>query len=68
MCSSSDAEQTHIIFRGVVVAVASDGKIMPPHLIETGLKTNTPKYLMILKEVLFLWIMKNHDPPNAMFI
>ena len=34
-------------------AIASDGKVMPPHFIEAGLKINMAEYLKILKEVLF---------------
>ena len=33
-------------------AVASNGKVMPPHFIEAGLKINTVEYLTILEEVL----------------
>ena len=35
----------------VSVAVKSDGKVMPPHFIESGLKINTSEYLKILKDV-----------------
>ena len=33
-------------------AIASDGKVMPPHFIEVGLKINRAEYLKILEEVL----------------
>ena len=36
----------------VFAAVASDGKVMPPHFIEAGLKINTAEYLKVLKDVL----------------
>ena len=48
--------------------VASDGKVMPPHFIDAGLKINTAKYLKILKEFLLPWIKKNYDPIKVMFI
>ena len=43
-------------------AVASDGKDLPPHFIETGLKINTVEYQRILEEVILPWIKKNYDP------
>ena len=49
-------------------AIASDGKVMPPHFIEVGLKINTAEYLKILEEVLLPWIKKNYDPIKVMFI
>lgn len=49
-------------------AVASDGKVMPPHFIEAGLKINTVEYLKILEEVLLPWIKKNYDPMKVMFV
>ena len=36
----------------VFAAVASDGRVMPPHFIEAGLKINTAKYLNILNDAL----------------
>ena len=48
--------------------VASDGKVMPPHFIDAGLKINTAEYLKILKEVLLPWIKKNYGPMKVMFI
>ena len=48
--------------------VASDGKVMPPHFIDAGLKINTAEYLKILKEVLLPWIKKNYDPIKVIFI
>ena len=48
--------------------VASNGKVMPPHFIDAGLKINTAEYLKILKEVLLPWIKKNYDPMKVMFI
>ena len=36
----------------VFAAVASDGKVMPPHFTEAGLKINTAEHLKILKDVL----------------
>ena len=49
-------------------AVASDGKVMPPHFIETGLKINTAEYLKILKDVLMPWIRRNYDLFKVMFV
>ena len=40
----------------VFAAVASDGKVMPPHFIDAGLKINTAEYLKILKDVLMPWM------------
>jgi hypothetical protein len=49
-------------------AVASDGRVMPPHFIEAGLKINTTEYLKILTEVLMPWIRKHYDPKKVMFV
>ena len=46
----------------VFAAIASDGKVMPPHFIEAGLKINTAEYLKILKNDLMPWIRRNNDP------
>ena len=46
----------------VFAAVASDGKVMPPHFIKAGLKINTAEYLKILKDVLMLWIRRSYTP------
>ena len=35
----------------VFAAVASEGKTMPPHFIEAGLKINRAEFLKILKNV-----------------
>ena len=58
----------HPAFVMVFGVVASDGKVMPPHFIDVGLKINTAEYLKILKEVLLPWIKKNYDPMKVMFI
>ena len=46
----------------VFAAVASNGKVMPPHFIEARLKINTAEYLKILKKFLMPWIRRNYDP------
>ena len=52
----------------VFAAVASDGKVMPPHFIEAGLKINAAEYLKILKDVLMPWIRRNYDPFKVMLV
>ena len=52
----------------VFAAVASDGKVMPSHFIEAGLKINTAEYLKILKDVLMPWIRRNYDPFKVMLV
>ncbi|KAF2362962.1 Homeobox domain-like [Trinorchestia longiramus] len=52
----------------VFAAVASYGKVMPPHFIEAGLKINTAEYLKILKDVLMPWIRRNYDPFKVMLV
>ena len=52
----------------VFAAVASDGKVMPPHFIEVGLKINTTEFLKILKDVLMPWIRRNYDPFKVMLV
>ena len=52
----------------VFAAVASDGKIMPPHFIEACLEINTAEYLKILKDVLMPWIRRNYDPFKVMLV
>ena len=39
----------------VVGVVSSEGHIMPPHIIEVGLKVNTKVYLDVLKSVVIPW-------------
>ena len=36
--------------------ISSKGNIMPPHIIETGLRVNTDIYLKVLSTVVFPWI------------
>ena len=52
----------------VFAAVASDGKVMPPHFVEAGLKINTSEYLKILNDVLLPWIRRNYDPTKVMLV
>ena len=52
----------------VFAAVASDGKMVPPHFIEAGLKINTAEYLKILKDVLMPWIRRNYDLFKVMLV
>ena len=52
----------------VFAAVASDGKMMPPHFIEAGLKINKAEYLEILKDILMPWIRRNYDPFKMMLV
>ena len=49
-------------------AIACDGKMMPHHFIEAGLKINTAEYLKILKDVLMPWIRRNYDPFKVMLV
>ena len=50
----------------VFAAVASDGKVLPPHFIKSGLKINTAECLKILKDVLMPWIRRNYGPFKVM--
>ena len=52
----------------VFAAVASDGKVMPPHFIEAGLKIKAAEYLTILKDVLMPWIRRNYNPFRVMLV
>ena len=52
----------------IFAAVASDGKVIPPHFIEEGLRINTAEYLKILKDVLMPWIRRNYDPFKVMLV
>ena len=61
-------QSKHPAFVMMFGAIASNGKVMPPHFIEAGLKINTVEYLKILEEVLLPWIKKNYDPMKVMFI
>ena len=38
--------------------VSSEGHIMPPHVLEVGLRVNTKVYLDVLKSVVILWCNK----------
>ena len=55
-------QSKHPAFVMVFGAVASDGKVMPAHFIQAGLKVNTEEYPKILKEVLIPWIKKTMIP------
>ena len=70
-----DSSQVHPVMRSknpasvmVFAAVASDGKFMPPHFIEAGLKINAVEYLKILKHTLLPWIDKHYDRKEVMLI
>ena len=52
----------------VFAAVASDGRVMPPHFIKAGLKINTAKYLNILDDVLLSWIRRYYDATEVMLV
>ena len=39
----------------VFSVVSSEGRIMPPHIFELGMKVNTKVYLDVLKSVVFPW-------------
>ena len=52
----------------VFVAVASDGRVMPPHFIKAGLKINTAEYLNILNDVLLPWIYRYYDATKVMLV
>ena len=41
--------------------VSSEGHIMPPHIIEVGLKVNTKVYLDVLKSVVIPWCKQVAD-------
>ena len=49
-------------------AVASNGKGMPPHFIEAGLKISTEDYLKILIVVFLLWTRENYDHNQVILI
>ena len=42
-------------------AVASDGRVMPPHFIPAGERIGAEEYLAILEEVLLPWMAKYYD-------
>jgi len=50
----TELEDTVTVF-GVI---SSDGDIMPPHIIETGVRVDTDVYLDVLSSVVFPWIEK----------
>ena len=52
----------------VFSAVVSNGRIMPPHFIKAGTKTNTSECVKILKEVLMPWIKNIANHKWVMFI
>ena len=52
----------------VFAAVASDGRVMPPHFIEAGLKINMAEYLNVLNDVLLPWIHRYYDATNVMLV
>ena len=52
----------------VFAAVASDGRVMPPHFIEAGLKINMAEYLNILYDVLLPWICRYYDATKVMLV
>ena len=49
-------------------AMASDGRMMPPHFIEAGLKINTAEYMKILQDVMLPWIIRHYDRTQVMFV
>lgn len=49
-------------------AVASDGRIMPPHFMPAGVMIDTDAYLTILKESLIPWMMKYYDLSKVMLV
>ena len=52
----------------VFAAVAGDDKVIPPHFIETGLKTNTEECLKILIDFLLAWIRENNDHNKVVLV
>ena len=52
----------------VFAAVASDGRVLPLHLIKTGLKINTAEYLNILNDVWLPWIHRYYDATKVMLV
>ena len=52
----------------VFAAVASDGRVMPPHFIEAGLKINMAEYLNILNDVLLSWIHRYYNATKVMLV
>ena len=49
-------------------AVASDGRVMPPHFIPAGVRIGAEEYLTILKESLIPWMMKHYDLDKVMLV
>ena len=49
-------------------AMAGDGRVMPPHFIEAGLKINTTEYMKILQDVMMPWVTRHYDPTQVMFV
>ena len=49
-------------------AVASVGRIRPPHFIPAGVIIDTDAYLTILKESLVPWMMKHYDLSTVMLV
>ena len=49
-------------------AVASDGSVIPPHFIDTGLKVNTVQYIAILKRILLPWMEKRFGLDNVVHV
>ena len=52
----------------IFAAIASDGKLMTPHLTETWREINPGEYLKILKDVLMPWFRDNYGHSKAMVV
>ncbi len=48
----------------VLRVIASDGKKMPHHFIDVGLKVNDTEYLKVLLEVFGPWIQATYPDEN----
>ena len=49
-------------------AVASDGRVMPPHFIPAGVRIGAEEYLVILKEALIPWMAKYYALDKVMLV
>ena len=52
----------------VFAVVSNDGKVVPPHFVETGLQINIGECLTILIDVFLAWIPENYNPNKLMMV
>ena len=71
-CDPSDVcpvrQSKNPAFVMVFTAVASEGRVMPPHFIKAGLKIHTAESLDILNDVLLPWIRRCYDATKVMLV